>query len=172
MDTYPCPPYGTRKKRVIADIGFLPANDAAMSLAGDDGVLSMSDYYGVEARVIVIFVTAGWCPYCGTEANVLNDVYESFADDERGNVMFLGVVSQDGGGYAADIDYAEGYAAGRDWTFPAVPDVNGMANRYFLQQAYPFHIFIDARNMTIQYMNHGALTSADVTNRIDDMLDD
>ncbi len=170
VETYPCPPYGTRRRRVIADIAFLPANSAAKQLAGDDGILSMRDFYSADARLIVIFVTAGWCPYCTVEANILDGVYKEYRDDDRGKVMFLGVVSQDAQGYYATTDYANNYASARGWTFPAVPDVSNVINQYFLQPAYPLHIIIDGRDMTIQYLQHGALTSNQLKDRIEQLL--
>lgn len=171
-EIYPCPPYGTRKNRVMADVSFLPANDAAEDLAGDDEILNMKDFYSADARLIVIFVSAGWCDFCGAEAGVLNDVYESFEGDERGKVMFLGVVSQDGDYYYATTTYAKNYASSYGWTFPAVPDVSNVMNQYFLQPAYPFHLIVDGRDMTIRYSMHGALESKDLTNRIEQLLND
>jgi thiol-disulfide isomerase/thioredoxin len=171
-DIYPCPPYGTRRNRIMADIGFLPANDAAETLAGSDGVLSMKDFYAAEADVIFIFVSADWCPYCTQEAYRLQEVYDSFADDSRGKVMFLGILAEDDGYNPATLAEAEAYATARGWEFPAAPDVNGFAQRYFVQPAYPFHLFINGRTMKIERALHAALTSSEVSDNIEAILND
>jgi thiol-disulfide isomerase/thioredoxin len=154
----------------MANERFLPANQAAVQLAGEDGVLSMKDLYQADAKAIMIFVSASWCPYCGTEANQLDDLYQSYKDDERGKVLFLGVLSQDSGGNPATVSEAEMYASSRGWTFPAVPDVNYVTEQYFLTPAYPFHIFIDGRTMTIEKSLHAALTTSDLSSHIEDLL--
>ena len=59
-DTYPCPPYGTRVGRIIEDLLFLPANTYALQMAGVDGVLSLSDLYFRQPKVVFVFGTSGW----------------------------------------------------------------------------------------------------------------
>ena len=60
LDTYPCPPYGTTRGRVIDNLVFIAANREAELMAGADGLLSLRDLFVQGPKVIMVFGTAGW----------------------------------------------------------------------------------------------------------------
>lgn len=91
----------------------------------------------------------------------LPNILNSFANDPRGDVIFLAVVMETGTpGQEASTSYAQTYANQKNLNFPTVADVNGITDRYFAEPAYPFNMFIDARTMTITRVFHGGDTDA------------
>jgi hypothetical protein len=157
-EDYPCGPYGNTRCDTIADHGFVAANDAAAALAGDDGILNLSDIYADESVVgVLLFGTAGWCPVCSSEAAWLNTIYEELqdVDGEGHRVEFVAVVFQNDSGAPATALYAEGYAERKDIVFPAVADTQGDILYYFDAQSAPGNIFVDATLMRIQKIVQG-----------------
>jgi len=59
-DTYPCPPYGVRRGRVMENEVFLPANQEAIGVAGNDGLFTLQDVFARKPKLIMIFAGAGW----------------------------------------------------------------------------------------------------------------
>ncbi len=60
-EKYPCGPYGHTACDVVADLRFIPANEYATDIAGDDGIFSLSDIYADESVLgVLLFGTAGW----------------------------------------------------------------------------------------------------------------
>jgi peroxiredoxin len=157
-DVYPCGPYGNTRCDTIADLGFVAANDAAVALAGDDGVLNLSDVFADESVVgVLLFGTAGWCPVCSTERDYLNTIYEEFqdVDGEGHRVEFIAVVFQNDAGAPATSRYAASYAERGGITFPTVADTRGDILYYFDAQSAPGNIFVDATLMRIQKIEQG-----------------
>lgn len=157
-DVYPCGPYGNTRCDIIADHAFVAANDQATALAGDDGILSLSDIYADESVVgILLFGTAGWCPVCTSEGEYLNEIYEEFqdVDGEGHRVEFVAVVFQNDSGAPATARYAGSYAARHGNVFPVVADTRGDILYYFDAQSAPGNIFVDASLMRIQKVVQG-----------------
>jgi thiol-disulfide isomerase/thioredoxin len=138
---YPCAPYGTRLGNVIADLNFTPVNDAATTMAGADGVFDFHDMYqqteshGGNLKALMIFVSAGWCSVCASEAPKLNALYEELQSQ---GVLLLG----------------RNYATRYGWTFPTV--IGDVATNYWPpddvasgQIGVPLHIFMDLRGMRL-----------------------
>jgi thiol-disulfide isomerase/thioredoxin len=167
LDVYPCAPFGSTSCSVIADEGFVPANTYAEALAGDDGVLSLSDIFADKSVVgILLFGTAGWCPACRTEAHDLNRFYADFQDiDAEGHRLeFVTVVFQDTNFRPADREFAEAYDGNYHFGFPTVADPPGAVLDYFDPASAPGNILIDATTMqihqVIQGYDEGRLVSA------------
>ncbi len=150
---YPCGPYGTSVGDTIENYEFSPGNPLSRNIAGADGIFKLEDLYRLsEARelnlkLLVIFASTGWCPYCKFEANILDLIYLKYKDQ---GVMLLGVIAQDEIGNPATPTYAEQYGNNYGWSFPSVagfleyslwPDSNSIA--------YPFHLIVDLNSMTI-----------------------
>ena len=86
----------------------------------------------------------------------LPSIYAGYQNDPRGDVIFLAVViDTNSPGQEAGTAFAETYADQKNFTFPTVPDVNGVIQRYFAENAIPFNMIIDARSMTIKRVFHG-----------------
>ena len=59
-DDYPCPPYGKRVGRVMANEVFLAGNRAADRLGHGEGLVDMRDLYKANHKLIIIMAGAGW----------------------------------------------------------------------------------------------------------------
>jgi len=59
-DYYPCPPYGTFRGDTVENLNMAAANDAAMDFADDSGVFSLADLRMTGAKLLFVFLTAGW----------------------------------------------------------------------------------------------------------------
>ncbi|MDY0000908.1 MAG: hypothetical protein RBU30_06405 [Polyangia bacterium] len=57
---YPCPPYGTRRNQVLESFDMVAANDEAWELADEDGVFGLVDLHLSGAKLLFVFLTAGW----------------------------------------------------------------------------------------------------------------
>ncbi|MFH1811462.1 MAG: hypothetical protein ABIJ09_22160 [Pseudomonadota bacterium] len=151
--SYPCAPYGTSSGKVIENLERLASNDAARTLAGEDGVLALAELYqqneahGGSLRGAMIFVTTGWCPFCAEEADTLEALYQANKDS---GILLIGMVTENNSGRRATPEFAQGYAETHHWTFPTLagdfpidlwlPDDAG---------AVPMHVFVDLRTMRI-----------------------
>lgn len=162
-EDYPCGPYGNGHCEVIADHGFVPANDYAEDLAGSDGIFDLSDIYADESIVgILLFGTAGWCSVCGIEEEWLNSIYDDFqdVDGEGGRIEIVAVVFEGSTpGVPATVQYAESYAERGGLRFPAVADTRGDVLYYFDAQSSPGNILIDATEMRIHRVIQGFVQS-------------
>jgi len=162
-EDYPCGPYGHLPCELITDHRFVPANDAARALAGEDGLLDMHDLVADESVTgILLYGTAGWCSACAAESRVLNDMY---ADNQpipgtEGRAEFVAVVFEDGNYEPASLAYATRYADQYDFDFPVVADPRGDILYYFDAASTPGNIFIDATTMTIFYVAQGFMDSS------------
>jgi thiol-disulfide isomerase/thioredoxin len=158
-EDYPCGPYGTGPCEVIRDIAFVPANDAARALAGEDGLLRLSDVYADDSNVgLLLFGTAGWCTFCVDEEEWLEEIYSRYQDvDGQGSgVEFIGVMFENNvPGQPATLDYVESYAARHGITFPMVADTRADVLYYFDSQGTPGNIMIDVTQMRIHRVIQG-----------------
>ncbi len=60
-EKYPCGPYGHTFCDTIADLRFIPANEHAEDMAGEDGIFALADIYADESVMgVLLFGTAGW----------------------------------------------------------------------------------------------------------------
>lgn len=59
-DYYPCPPYGTGRNDVLASFDLVAANDEARDLADADGTFGLVDLHQTGAKLLFVFLTAGW----------------------------------------------------------------------------------------------------------------
>ncbi|MBU1218481.1 thioredoxin family protein [Myxococcota bacterium] len=159
-DTYPCPPYGTRRFQVLPDFPFIPVGYFAEDIAGPDGTAWMHDIHQLKAegkKLLMLTVSAGWCSVCAYQLPNLDNVAEEYADE----VVFLLVAQQDDDGYTADIDFAEDYQSRYNADMANVFTTNDFNfNFYNIMnvKAFPFNCFIDLNTMEILSYESG-LTS-------------
>ncbi len=162
---YPARPYGTALGDVIANLRYDSGNDVAKDIAGG-AEFNFSDLYDEnpdrsgEYTALMIFVTAGWCPYCADEAAVLEDLYQDLQDQ---GVLLLGIVTQTESSAPADAAYAEGYADRYGWTFPSIagdvdPNYWPPADVAAGEIGLPLNMFVDLRTMQIYGRFPGAMT--------------
>ncbi len=152
---YPCGPYGNTRCDVIRDLSFIPANDAATAMAGDDGLLSLSDIAADPTVTgIMLYGTAVWCTACHAESSALNEIQEAYQTEDE-NVVIVAVVFQDEPGEPADVDVATDYGARYDFQFPTVADTSGDVLYYFDASSTPGNIFIDTTTMRIVNLING-----------------
>ncbi len=59
-DYYPCPPYATKRGGIVENFQMTAVNDAARDYTADGAVLSMADLRGSGAKLLFVFLTAGW----------------------------------------------------------------------------------------------------------------
>lgn len=151
---YPCGMAGANLDQVLPNLSFTAASSMAEYFAGDDGVLDFMDLYarnelnGGDLKGIMIFVATGWCPYCGDEADLLPALYNELQSD---GILILGLITEDEYGYPADREYASSYGVRHNWNFPVL--AGALSDRYWpiedrAEHPVPFHIFIDARDMS------------------------
>lgn len=151
-DFYPPAPYGTTTGDIVEDLAFVPANDAARMMAGDDNVFQFRDMYqrnqqhGGELRGAMMFITAGWCVYCPIEARQLEALYQELRQD--GILLIALEIENDSGRPATPAD-AEAYANQYSWTFPTFAGQIPLTYWEDGEGGTPGHIFFDLRNMRI-----------------------
>ncbi len=165
---YPCTTYGTALGNVVPDLGFTPGNARSQELAGTDGTFDLHDLWalsetnGGDLTGLFIFLTAGWCPWCSTEATQLEAIYEALSSQ---GIMFVAVVSETNSpGTPADATFASSYATSYGFTFPTVagdleggfwePDVPAA------ERGIPLHVFIDLRSMRLYGRYSGSMSGA------------
>lgn len=158
IEFYPCGLYGNQPCDLIEDLQFIPVNEHAEALAGDQEVLALHDIYAdLSVGGILLFGTAGWCQFCGQEGEWLSSIYPEFqeTDGSGSRIEFVAVIFQDDYGAPATADYAAAYAARRGFPFPAVADPSGGILDYFDPSAAPGNVFIAHDDMRIQHVIQG-----------------
>ncbi len=154
---YPAGPYGAGEGMVVENLTFIPANQAAIDMAGNTEVFDLTNLYlngpahQGDITTVLLFETAGWCPYCGDEAAYLNALYNELKTD---GLLIVGVVSQDTTGAAATFEYANGYANNYGWEFPTVI---GSLTGYQGSGGLPNNLTVTTGGMLMHDQFNGAL---------------
>ena len=152
---YPPPPYGVVPGDIIENLRFVGT---------DNTIIELSDFHNdPDAKLLMVFATAGWCVWCGVENEVLLGWDQSgLGPDEDGEyspegLRVLGIVFEDEDGNAADADYADDYFGPRgydvDYTYASDPFFD--LGRYFDAQATPLNMFIRTDTMEIVALELG-----------------
>lgn len=155
---YPAGPYGASEGLVADNMTFVPANQAAIDLAGSTEVFDLTNLYmngpahDGTITTVLLFETAGWCPYCGDEASYLNALYNELKEQ---GLLIVGVVSQDTSGTPATIDYANGYANNYGWEFPTV--AGSLNTSYSGSGGLPNNLTLTVGNMNFHDQFNGAM---------------
>ena len=166
---YPCETpsgYGDRVGDVIEDNTFIAGNAEARGYGirnDTPNEFALSHAYkdrasaGGRWKGALIFVTTGWCPYCGAEAVVLEERYQHYLAQ---GILFIAIVAQDATGTTATALYAEGHSNDYGWTFPTV--AGEFPTRYWPNQVgYPLNMILDLETMEIVKSDAGALMRAE-----------
>ncbi len=176
-EIYPCPPYGTRQYQTVRNIPFLPANQAAQEIAGEDGIARLQYFYQLKAqgyKLLQIVATTEWCEVCERQMAITEGVvsqYGHLSDNPR--VAFMAVVTEDDNLENASIEVAANYAADHDMEtlLPITNDENRFFRELLTSIAYPFNIFIDLSTMEILDYDSGLETEQLYTQRLEELLD-
>jgi peroxiredoxin len=134
----PPPPYGTVVGDIIQNHQFISVETTLISLC---------DFYqDTSVKVLLIFATAGWCPYCGEESAALPGIYSTYHGQ---GLEILAAVFEDRNGNPATLSYAQSYASTYSFPFPAVVDNTFQLGNYFDKAAAPMNMYVDLTTMEI-----------------------
>jgi hypothetical protein len=169
---YPCGPYGYAPGSTIANLELVGQRDDNANGYIDSGdtavVLRLSDLVaapGVQA--LVIDVCPAWCANCRADQPNLIAMYQSY--QPGGHVAFYGVMPQALDSSPADLKAVDLWGKTFRVPYPMSADPALSLVPYFTFQAYPEHLVIRTRDMTIAWSGEGAL-DADLQTQIDAVL--
>ena len=138
-DAYPPPPYGFVSGDIIDNMRFVGPGDE---------IIQLRDFYqDPDAKLIMVFATAGWCYWCGVENETLvGDWDPNYTPD---GLRILGIVFEDDNGDPADATYADDYFSeyNAQYTYGADPYFD--LGRFFDKAATPLNMFIRTDTMEI-----------------------
>jgi hypothetical protein len=175
-DVYPCPPYGTRLSEIVRDIPFLPANPITETMAGEDGIARLADFYALKDqgyKLLLISLTTEWCVECGFQMETMHTILDRYGSTAAlPKVAFLVVVTENERLEEATLEVAANYSTAHDFNH-LVPATND-ENRYFRElhssSSYPFNIFIDLSTMEIMDYESSLSNEMFFADRLDEML--
>jgi len=125
----------------------------------DDVNVSLSDYVG-DPILIVFF--ASWCPYCQSEAPIVQSVFEKY-QSKGFKVLAVNVTENDN---VADVElFAQNYG----WEFPVLLDNDGKVGDLYHQSGVPMNVFID-RQGVIKFVGKGAMDFSSIEQVVVDLL--
>lgn len=104
----------------------------------------------MEGKVVLLNFWASWCGPCEDEADVLENAWRAYRDDD---VVFVGVAYSDIDRDA--LEFLERYGI----TYPNAPDMQLRASDAYRITGVPETFFID-RDGSIAYVQPGPLTTA------------
>jgi glutathione peroxidase-family protein len=169
--TYPPGPYGATQGMVAENMKFVPANQAAIDLAGNTEVFDLTALYlnspshQGNITAVLLVETAGWCYWCGEESSYLNALYNELKDQ---GLLIVGVVSQDQNYNPATTEYASGYANGYAWEFPAV---SGSLNTGFRGAGgMPINVALKVTDMNFHDQFNGALPETNMRSYLTNLV--
>ncbi len=149
---YPVGPYGYGVGAVVEDFsleGFIDDdgdgdlfNEAARQIA-------LKEFFqgeDLDAKIILVNVGAGWCPYCQDEMNYLVGVYDAYYAK---GVRVFSVVVQDDSENTADLAFAETWAYRFNSKMPIAIDPSDDLGPYYPEAALPLNVYINAKTMEI-----------------------
>jgi hypothetical protein len=166
---YPCGPYGYTIGSVIENLALVGKRDDNANGHIDAGdaatVIALADLIAPPVQVLVIDVCAEWCVPCRANQSALNALYQSYLPD--GHVAFYDVMLQDKTGQPGDLSAVERWGVSLDVPYPIGADPTALTGPYFTLAAFPMHLVIRTRDMTITYQDQGA---TDLKPPIDEVL--
>ena len=149
---YPGAPYGYGIGAIIEDFsleGYIDDdgdgdlfNEAARQIA-------LNEFFqgeDLDAKIILINVGAGWCPYCQDEMRYLTGVYDSYY--AKGARVYS-VVVQDDSENTADLAFAQTWANRFGSKMPITIDPTDLLGPYYPEAALPLNVYINAETMQI-----------------------
>jgi hypothetical protein len=160
---YPQGPYGTQIGSVVDNLAFDGKRDA-----NGDGVIgsadpvvpiTLSDYarHGqTKTRVLVLSACAVWCGPCNQEQKPLIDMYNAYAQSAPGQVKLVSAMLE-------DINFRAPVPATLDrWSnryhvpYDMILDPDLRLLQYATQQAFPTHLVIRTKGMTLAAVIEGS----------------
>lgn len=139
-DDFEQPPEGNKVGDTALDFTLNDRNEVAHML---------SQYRG---NVILLDVTAMWCPPCQQEASKAEALYQEYR--EQGFIIIT-VLIEDSQRNDADAEDCGTWADRYDLTFPVLYDVNNTVWNLYNEEGYiPLNLVID-KNFVIRYKQTG-----------------
>lgn len=166
---YPAGPYGTRVGAVIPNLEFLGWSTPAEA-AYDPGqfeTVRLSDFYNPDGsrgntKLLLLNASAVWCSVCRSEMKHFRqtDLYRQYK--ERG-LEIVGVLFEDYNYNPAKPEdlVAWGSPKNYDIHFPLVLDPGFKIGAFFISDATPLNLLVDATTMEIINATMGYDTSED-----------
>jgi thiol-disulfide isomerase/thioredoxin len=150
---YPNGPYGYTSSKIVENfdlLGFKDSDDAGDDPFDDtERQIELKEFFqgeDLDAKVIMINVGAGWCPYCNDEMQYLSARYTGYL--HRG-IRIFSVVIQDDDENTADLAFAKTWGARFNSKMPTAIDPTDELAPYYPEPSLPLNIFIEAREMKI-----------------------
>ncbi len=135
LETYPEPPYGTERGRVIEDLLF----------ESPEGPWRLSDVRN-EARLLLIITSSGHCPSCREEQDEIQEI----ADQHRGEGLLPIVILLEDADYeVADAAYVEEWRQRYELSIPVLADPVPVLDPYFQPVGRRMVLMIDTLGMKI-----------------------
>jgi len=135
---YPAGPYGTGVGEIVRN------HELALAPCG---TISMLDLFcDPDAKVLLVFGTAGWCTACIPESDALPGLYADYHDQ---GLEILALVFEDASGNPATVTFAGGYADHYGFTFPTAEDADKQIGEYFDTSQAPLNMFVNLETMEI-----------------------
>jgi len=173
---YPSGPYGLQVGAVIENLTFQGKRDANRdgSLVNEQlGPIELADYYRhgqTKTRVLLLTACAAWCGPCNAEAPQLVTMYNNYATSAPGSVEFLDALTEKVNHQPPDEQSLNSWANKFHVPYAMATDPSGVKLlRYSTEKAYPLHIVVRTKDMTIAKIVVGAYID-DVRAAIDGVL--
>lgn len=155
-------PFGNRKGDTMTDLGW----DGFMDSDADEDddpfnepprKIQMQNFFqgprgDMDAKVIMINLSAGWCGPCQQEAQVLSTMVPQYRD--RG-ARFLTLMMEDAQGNPPPVDYAKQWGEQFSLVHATGVDPTSSTWVYRTDDAVPMNILVRASDMVILDVWHG-----------------
>ncbi len=178
---YPEGPYGNREGAIIPNLQFLGWREPAAAAydPAEFETVRLSDFYNPDGRrgntkVLLLNASAIWCSVCRSEMRHFqqNDLYRQYK--ERG-LEIVGILFEDNNYNPAKPEDLVAWGSPRnfDIQFPLVLDPGFKIGAFFISDATPLNLLVDAETMQIIDATMGYDPSADSSywRLIDTLLD-
>jgi thiol-disulfide isomerase/thioredoxin len=155
---YPSGPYGTRVGSVIENLAWMGYRDGDGNgdpFDEDAREVTLEEFFSgrdPDAKIILINSAAGWCGPCQEEAPILRGLHNEY--DGRG-VRILSAIFETTSGSPAGVSYARTWGTTFNLPFAMVADPSDLLGPYYVENAVPMNMFVDAETMEIVEVYHG-----------------
>jgi cytochrome c biogenesis protein CcmG/thiol:disulfide interchange protein DsbE len=124
---------------------------------GERQSASLTDFDG---KVVVLNFWASWCAECYTEAEVLEETWQAYADKD---VIIVGVA------YADAENKSKGFLEQFNITYPNAPDLRSLISSKYEITGVPETFFINKKGEVV-HIQTGPVTEVMLTTLLDQML--
>jgi len=137
---YPPGPYGAGAGETLANLRFTDCAGRPVELR---------DFYR-RARVLWLAIQAGWCPSCGPERQLLQQLHAEHAEQGLVVLLVLGENAIPDSGEVGD-DYCASFAEHHALTFPVLQDPGFAVTAPYTRNGVPRQILLDGDFRQLTY---------------------